>query len=123
MGRSVMVPGDAIATVYVHVEIEDPLAWDDFVDNLRDEISARYPTMKTVKRWAGRETAVILESEWGCVAVCEYCGLVSINLVPKPGNRRAFKVRDAWHRFVSKRWGGMTSLGFASNGEQFFVRN
>lgn len=125
MGRSVMVPGEAFRTVFTTVDIEDSFEFTNFLDDVRAVIQRRYPSFKNTDRWAGRETHIVLESEYACVAVCEYMGLVSINLVAKPseaGHERTQKMCQRWEALVSKAFGGMTSLGYASKGEQFFLR-
>ena len=129
MGRSVMVPGDAAFTVYTHFECGSddygPDEWDDFVTGVVDNCQRLMPSMTDEDRWVGRESRVIAENDHGCVVICEYCGLVSISLVPKPTARgRAWveRVGPRWKKRMDKWYSGMQSLGYASNGEQFFVR-
>jgi len=128
MGRSVSVPGDAFCTAYIHLEpCEDEYyaqeQWDDFIEDLRGLIAHRYPSFETEDRWAGRETQVILENLNAAVAVCEYCGLVSVSLVSRP-----HPLAQTWCRGIEKgfldlinsSFGGLRKIGTGSNGEAYF---
>lgn len=83
MGRSVSVPSDAVATVYLACEIEDEWDWTDFIDDLQDTLIERFPSFDPCDRWVGREEKAVLENHHGKVVVAEYCGLVSVSLVPE----------------------------------------
>lgn len=109
MGRSVSVPSGAVATVYLDgLDIEDELFWEDFVDSVQFTVSRRYPSFETADHWVDDEEKAILENEHAIVVLAEYCGCVSVSLVPKDqgdglwGDHAASA--EAWCRQVADNW-------------------
>lgn len=82
MGRSVMVPRDAVETVYLQFE-GDPGDWADFVLDIGEQLRKRFPSMMRSDRPVGDELRCVLEGPRGAVAIAEYCGTVSVSLVPR----------------------------------------
>jgi hypothetical protein len=137
MGRSVSVPHNAYCTTYVHLDHdhEDPdeslFCWEAFIDNLQWTLQRKYKSLAKEDHWLDNEDHAILGNSQASVVVSEYCGLVSVSLVPKPieyYDESLRPLRDFWCSQVSKgfldlinsTFGGLRKIGTASNGEAFF---
>lgn len=131
MGRSVSTHRHAVATVYLHPELEDnDWAWNDFCEDLRDNVLVpRYPSLRKCDRWQDREDHVILENQHVEVSVSGYCGLVAVCLAPiDPYD--AFKVAFAgrmannFEKHITKMFKScaLVKEGTFSNGESFYRR-
>ena len=138
MGRSIGYPSDATFTVYTqfHGDDEDlhAVLWDEFIDGLQEAVIGRYPSFDREDEWHDREGHIILENGHGQIIVYEYCGGVSISLVPIERNDGYFQhantIHKAWCEQVEKNmrnllndhyelWG---KVGSMSNGEGVFTR-
>lgn len=110
MGRSVAVPAHATETVYLDMrdDLNDEWDWDDFIDDLRAVVRERYPTFEDAKTWVGRECLAILENQHAYIVVSEYCGCVSVSLLPRAGELEmdgwAYNLSSAWCRQIESRW-------------------
>jgi hypothetical protein len=133
MGRSVAVPSDAIATVYVDHGCEDPIDWDDWVEDVRNVIRSDYPSFSVDDRWVGQEERAILSNCRADVVVAEYCGLASISLVPTEESLAYLSeqnLHDAWCEQIEARWterinaafNGLRKVATFSNGESVYER-
>jgi len=131
MGRSVAVPSNAVATVYVQHGCEEEYEWGDWVEDVRNVIRADYPSFDHEDRWVDREERAILSNCHADVVVAEYCGLASISLVPTAesfGYECEQNLHDAWCAQIEDRWrerintafGGLQKLGTMSNGETVY---
>ncbi len=135
MGRSVSVPSGAEATAYLNYEAgedADEMDWADFRDCIAGVLSEKYPSLVGCKYWLDREERVFLENRHAQVAISEYCGCVSVSLVPKRNDDHypEYRIALAWCQQVAKGFeaiiakkfpdSAMQSIGRASNGEQFF---
>lgn len=128
MGRSVSTHRNAVATVFLHLEIDEEFSWDDFIDDLRDNVIVpKYPSLENCNRWLDREDHIILQNCYCEVSVSEYCGCVAICLAPRDGDdgwNEAWTCRAAknFERIVTKAFksSAMTRLGTMSNGESVF---
>lgn len=132
MGRSVSTHRHAVATVYLHPELEDDggdgWAWQDFMEDLQNIVLPEvFPSLRQCDRWQDREDHVIMENGRCEVSVSEYCGLVAVCLAPlDPDNALdvAWCERAAanFDKKVTKMFSScaLRSIGRASNGEQFF---
>jgi|13_taG_2_1085334.scaffolds.fasta_scaffold36283_2 hypothetical protein len=138
MGRSVSVPHNATCTAFLHLDHdhEDPDesfgVWEDFLDHLWHTLRAKYKSLRPDDRWVGREEKVHWSNDHADVVIADYCGLVSVSLVPKdrPYNDEASEkaIAEAWCDQVStgfldlinSTFGGLRKIGTASNGEAFF---
>jgi hypothetical protein len=140
MGRSVSVPRDAAIVCYSSLDNYFETCpdsgelfgdWDyDVLEVIQEQVKEKYPSFKETYRWLGREDMTILENTYCGIGVSEYCGLLSIWLVPyvfeDNDNRhliglqkRFITVIEPWFK---KTFGDLTKLGTASNGEAFFER-
>lgn len=136
MGRSVMTYPRAQAVAFIDAtDVEDFFEFDWLVGDIQDTITSTWKSMETADRWEGNELHVIAENELAFVTISEYCGLVALCLVSKSEEYqnswyadeiRKANLADHWTAQVapkfSKTFGQLQSLGFASNGEQFFQR-
>lgn len=86
MGRSVDYASNASAVVYLTFEEENDFfideAWSDFVDNIREVLQRRFKSFVHQDGWVSRERRLILDNRFAEVQIAEYCGLVSVSLVP-----------------------------------------
>lgn len=98
MGRSVYTPSEAVETVYLadpagitaHCfedgEVIDghvaQMLWSDFIAELCMTLQKRYPSLDTCGRRHGREGHAVLHNYHGEIVVADYCGCVSVSLVP-----------------------------------------
>jgi hypothetical protein len=92
MGRSVSVPTHAIATFYLKLPDEAIDEWEfvDMLDDFRNVIKSRYPSFEDDNTFVGREEKSILENEHGRIVIAEYCGLLSLSVVPDEHERNAY---------------------------------
>lgn len=83
MGRSVSVPSGAKSVVYLQYEGEESFEWNDFRDDIACVLQRRFPSLEDCKGWLDREERIFLENRHANVVIAEYCGCVSVSLVPK----------------------------------------
>ena len=143
MGRSVSVPRGATIVCYTplsyymsHDEDSGECFGDyeyDVQEVIQERVKHKYPSFKNCDDWLGREDHAILKNDYAFIGVSEYCGLLSIWLVPhdlkgayyseermKIGLQKRFlTIIEPWFK---KTFEDLTKLGTASNGESFFKR-
>lgn len=104
MGRSVSIPSAARAVVFQFLEVEEDAAVDDahlaFEDELtvlREKAIRTWPSMVACRTFVGIEDLAIAQNVYAQFGVSEYCGLMSIWLLPRsaPEDKRSHEV-DAW---------------------------
>lgn len=132
MARNVGVHNDAVVTVYMPFEGEDAFDWAMFIDDLKRIISERYKSFYDEDDWADREGRIILRNSHAEVVVYEYCGLVSVNLVPRetydfPNEdnlARAWceQVADNFRKLLDDSYQTYRLVGRFSNGEAVYER-
>ena len=132
MGQSVSVPHDATRTIYFHSDAIDQWEWDDTIDNLRSIIREAYPSFEDADRWHDREERIVLNNWHAVIVVAEYCGCVSVSIVPDEsddwdgfdGLRAAWceQVGDRWADLLNRAFGGMVKIGTFSNGESVYQK-
>ena len=124
MGRSVSYPSHAEIVAYrdwLGDDEPDEWAWDAFVDCIRDDVAACWPSFQDADHWIGREDRVILENSLAQVGVSEYCGLAAIWIVPKDTPLAAGFINRIRPKFL-RTLGNLRKLGTFSNGEAVFKR-
>ena len=57
--------------------------WNDFMNNLKYEITKKLKSYYECERWDGRETKIFLENNHAEIGISEYCGLYSLSIRPK----------------------------------------
>lgn len=131
MARSVGVHSDAVATVYTTFKGEDEFDWWSFIDDLRSIIGEKYKSFYNEDDWVDHEGHIILRNGHADVVVYEYCGLVSINLVPRESYyqnednlARAWceQVADGFHKLLDDSFQTYRLVGRFSNGEAIYER-
>jgi len=127
MGRSVMTVNDAIQIVYLVYKGEDEWEWDDFILDIQEVIQQKYKSFEPCDKWDGREEYRILENDLARIVICEYCGLVSINLAVRDDSIYWLALAEHWCRQIAKGLaelfpGRYQCIGRASNGEAFYER-
>ena len=112
MGRSVYVPSDATHTAYIDLtdegECDDDYSyhWDSFLDSLSEAIQDRYKSFeRESNQWEGREGRVILSNGHARIVVAEYCGCVSVSLLPNECPSGYYTEQDGLHRGWCERVG------------------
>jgi hypothetical protein len=126
MGRSVDTVTNAVEVVFIHQDFEDSFAWEDFIEDVKAIISRRYPSFVACDKWDDREQKRILENGFARIVVCEYCGVVSINLASIDNN----VLGENWCKQIAKGFKGLldktffliTPLGRFSNGETVYEK-
>lgn len=128
MSRSVSVPRRAVHTHFAHVEVDESWEWDGLISNLREALSGAFPSVRSVDRWFGREDHVIAANRFGAFGISEYCGLVSVWVVPA-GDESG--LQDRWLEQIEGKFAELVSEQFGtvlrhidtfSNGEAVFER-
>lgn len=134
MGRSVSRPSNAAQVLYAYFETEDddedsPYWWfQESIKGMRECLIARYPSLTKCDEWIGygqSEDHALLENRHAYIGVSEYCGLVSIWIVPKDDKPALaaqwcsqVKLEDAAECFGQR----LVKEGTMSNGEGVFRR-
>ena len=149
MGRSVSSPYQASVTLFRHIEVqawededddgntvmreptEDDYAWEfeGLVDWIKEDCKAMWPSFRDHDAWLDREDHVLLQNDHAWIGISEYCGLVSIWIVPRTEDHGYYSTANLcahWceqirAKFTAK-FSQLQSLGHASNGEQFFQK-
>ncbi|MGY6517486.1 MAG: hypothetical protein ACXIUZ_02110 [Lysobacteraceae bacterium] len=109
------------------------MAWEDFVDNLRHDFRAAFPSLSYCDEWLGREDRALLENQHARIGVSEYCGMVSVWCVPKDWDgwgRDTEVLSRHWCRSIETRAAAvlgtfatrLARLGTMSNGEGVYRR-
>lgn len=130
MGRSVNYARNATAVAYIaQDEVEGDFtqeAWDDFKEDLTNILTDKFPSLKHCKHWEGNEVLFFLENGLCKIALSEYCGLVSVSLVPQDGdytnenlaNAYCKKIKHSFHKVINEGYSNsLIKLGTFSNGE------
>ena len=92
MGRSVETVGDNV--IYFDAsefctddEFENECLWDDLEQNLKYEIETRFSSIGRVTKqtpYPYRENRIILENDFVCVSMSEYCGRSAVSVYVNP---------------------------------------
>lgn len=98
--------------------------FDDIVETLRAELSAKYPSMRNCDYWEYRECRAIVENDLCAVFISEYCNLVAIDVVPNDknpfgGHWAASNAVPAIRELFPDR---LERIGTFSNGESVYQR-
>lgn len=86
MGRSVSYPGNTMALAFTHLtwEHEDDAhhVWREFEDDIKEAVKQAFPVRwRSVDVWNDEDHGV-LKCDYALFGYSEYCGLVSVWLVP-----------------------------------------
>jgi len=133
MGRGVSVPSGAFAVAYRGLEYQEQqddqqLEWEALVQYEKERVQKYWPSFQDCDKWLDREDHAVLENAFAYFGISEYCGCVSLWLVPKDqcDSNQTFALRQHWQEQVGQhfvnRMGTMVKLGTFSNGESVFKR-
>lgn len=138
MGRSVSYASGSEVVIYSYAdEVFDDdgnfceyATQDNFdfaVDYLKDASIEAFPSLSVCDKWLGREDHAILENQLVYVGLSEYCGVVSVWVVPKEDEHYAFgvafanKIEAKLKQIVQDAFGvRLNKVGHFSNGEAVF---
>jgi hypothetical protein len=105
--------------------------FNDLVGDIRDLFKQQFPSMHDCDHWPERESHAIVENDHCMVVISEYCGLVSIGVVPT-GYEGYYSpittgIAANWaERFAApylrKQFGKLEKVGTMSNGESVYER-
>ena len=85
MGRGVCYPSDAEIVVYIDIShFESSWEWTDFLENIKDRLEKKYPSLCETREWLDNEQQVIMENEHAQVGVSEYMGMVALWVRVRP---------------------------------------
>jgi hypothetical protein len=117
MGRSVHIPRGAAITTFVYIEQDEydgEWVWDDFVECVRELLTAAFHTLEPCDRWTDREAHAIMTNGHADVVVCEYMGIVSVSLVPHDDNDHP-ELSAAWCDRVRRSFDKVLHAAFKDN--------
>jgi hypothetical protein len=130
MGRSVETVNDA-EVIYFDCDNYEDYNWDDMINNVRDVLIERYPSLVEVDKWLPypyRENKLILENYHIQISVSEYCdcGAFSIFI----NDRDNIDLAGHWlkqnisgiEKLIKNCVCSMTKIGTFSNGEAVFTK-
>lgn len=126
MGRSVSTPSNAVAVYDQFDGDSDDFDW--LVEDLQNQFAALWPSVSADDKWLGREDHAIASNQHAYFGVSEYCGLVSIWVVPRDwdgwGNDTG-PLAENWVNQIADRFqsefGTMRRAGNLSNGQGVYV--
>jgi hypothetical protein len=126
MGRSVSYATGAVSVCYEHIEDDmESWDWEWYLERIQDEARQAFPSLDDCDYWLDREDHAIIENQHCYIGVSEYCGLVSIWLVPKDDNDHP-ELSANWCTQVTptfnKLFQQLRKVGTFSNGEAIFER-
>lgn len=129
MARSVYVPSGAEVVAYASVECEDQFDFRMLMEDLVCSLEGAFPSVSKDKGYEGREGAVVASNRLVKFVVAEYCGLLSVSIVPKDdeyyglGKGFANKVEAKFKKVVAGVFGGIYNrVGAFSNGECIYQK-
>lgn len=141
MGRSVSCATGSVHVAYSKMDLDwtDPdQAQDDWQwhrDNYVAAMSRSFPSLRECDFWLGSENHVLLQNDYAQIGVSEYCGLVSMWVVPveatfysAPGfdglrDRWLDQIHDKFYATASGCFGtALAKLGHMSNGVGVYRR-
>ena len=133
MGRSVSTPASAIAVIHLDVSEYDSDTWEDFLQDVRNVVEERFPSLTEEDGWLGREDRIVAGNTHAVVTVSEYCGVAAVALCPreiKYGSWVANPLGVAWVNQVARKFeehfakrypqSCLSPIGTASNGCTFY---
>lgn len=129
MGRSVYVPSGAEAVAYASVECEDQFEFDMLKEALVYSLEVAFPSVSEDDGYVGREGVVIASNRLVKFVVAEYCGLMSVSVVPNDdeyyerGKGFANRINAKFQKVVAGVCGAVYyKLGSFSNGEGVYQK-
>lgn len=129
MARSVYVPSGAEAVAYASIECEDQFDFDMLKESLVYSLEVAFPSVSEDKGYVGREGVVIASNRLVKFVLAEYCGLISVSVVPNEneyyelGKGFANKINAKLQKVVAGVCGAVYfKVGAFSNGECIYQK-
>lgn len=139
MGRSVSYPSNALIVTFnvipYYYEAEEyceageydvEAGWDFLIEDLVTTCGGHWPSLKSDKKWIGREDHAILSNSLVRVGVSEYCGLVAYWVIPNERNPECESLATRWAKQIEetfvRHFGGYKKVGSMSNGEGVYQK-
>lgn len=130
MGRSVGYLNNASGVAYIDVrDMEDSFEWDLMVEEIEENLTAKYPSLYSCDEWEGREEHIFLKNNLINIAMSEYCGLATLSVAPRddfyysePHEGLANRMADYVGKYIEETFGEYRKLGTFSNGEGVYER-
>ena len=129
MSRSVSYASGSVAVAYqtLQDQSEDDdfgaEIFDDVIEDIQEYAPTLWPSFEKTDKWLDREDHAILSNRHAYIGISEYCGLVSVWLVPRDEENN---LANQWCASITKKFhkafGTLNKIGTASNGEAFFER-
>ena len=126
MGRSVWTHSDSIKTVF----FEHDFRADDYYEliaDIRYWMQHKFPSLESCDDWSERESHAILRSELAEIVISEYCGLVSLGVVPRNSDYVPHAFALAWCQnnaapFIETHYSKLRPIATGSNGITMYER-
>ena len=84
MGRSVSYPTDATTVVFVREEDpDDVFFFEDALEDFKSLMTECFKSLGETDVWVGREDHAVLENNLAYFGISEYCGMLSLWVLPK----------------------------------------
>lgn len=142
MGRSVSSATGSAHIAFSHIEPcdDEDVAredWERYCDGFKEAMQKAFPSLSGYDAWVGREDHVLLANNYAQFGVSEYCGFVSMWVVPieerlledSPGfkglrDRWIAQIEERFYQVAAKCFGSdpLQLQGYASNGMAVFQR-
>lgn len=128
MGRSVSYATGATTVAYTTIE-DDEFALEDLKEYVTSMSMEMWPSLYQNEEWIGNEDLALVENSHCKIGVSEYCGLVSIWIVPREWDGYGVDttgIAEAWCSKIADRFldtfGDYVKVGTFSNGEGIYER-
>ena len=130
MGQSVSYLNHASNVTFFDVSGFDEYEWDDLVENLQYELSAKFPSLNSEDYWDDR---IFMANAFCEIAISEYSGLASISIRAKEEDNDYRYIMGLSKHWIKKTWLKIEQIiaGLAgtllvkqatfSNGEAYYV--
>lgn len=84
MGRSVSYPTDATTVLFVQEEDpDDVFFFEDALEDFKSLMTEYFKSLGETDVWVGREDHAVLENNLAYFGISEYCGMLSLWVLPK----------------------------------------
>ena len=84
MGRSVSYPTDATTVLFVREEDpDDVFFFEDALEDFKSLMTEYFKSLGETDVWVGREDHAVLENTLAYFGISEYCGVISLWVLPK----------------------------------------
>jgi hypothetical protein len=118
MGRSVSYASGSIAIAYQYNEQDHDFEYT--IEDIREYAKSLWPSFSNCDKWLDREDHAMLENKHAYIGISEYCGLISVWLVPKNNDNLSSNFCYLIKNKFVKSFSTLNKIGRFSNGESVF---